>query len=80
MTLQLNVALVRKLSGSLMCLSYFSEMLSMGVCTTRHWPMSGRLVQKLFVCTVYATRQTIRILKLNIIRINLYWPLFDRDC
>ena len=30
----------------------FFDMLSMGVCTTRHWHTSGRLVQELNVCTV----------------------------
>ena len=30
----------------------FFEMLSMGVCTTRHWQTSSRLVQELNVCTV----------------------------
>ena len=28
------------------------DMLSMGVCTTRHWQAPGRLVQELNVCTV----------------------------
>ena len=27
-------------------------MLSMGVCTTMHWPMSSRLVQEFNVCTL----------------------------
>ena len=49
---QLNIALVRKQRGSLMCLAYFFEMLSMGVCTTRHWQMSDRLVQELNVSIV----------------------------
>ena len=52
MTLQLNVALIRKLRGPLECLAYFLEMSSMVVCTTRHLQTSGRLVQKLNVCTV----------------------------
>ena len=30
----------------------FFDMLFMGVCTTRHWQTSGRLVKKLNVCTV----------------------------
>ena len=30
-----------------------SDMLSMGVCTTRHWQASGRLVQELNVCTAH---------------------------
>ena len=51
--LQLNVTLIRKLRGSLMCLSYFIGMLSMGVCTTRQWQTSDRLVQELNGCTVY---------------------------
>ena len=32
--------------------NFFVDMLSMGVCTTRHWQTSGRLVQDLNVCTV----------------------------
>ena len=35
-----------------MCLAYLFYMLSMDVCTTKHWQMSGRLVQELNVCTV----------------------------
>ena len=30
----------------------FCGILSMGVCTTRHWQTTGRLVQDLNVCTV----------------------------
>ena len=44
---ELKVALIRKLRGSLMCLVYCFDMLSMGVCTTTHWQTSGRLVQEL---------------------------------
>ena len=33
-------------------LCLYSNMLSLGVCTTRHWQTSGRLVQELNVCTV----------------------------
>ena len=40
MTSQLNVALIRKLLWSLMCLAYFFDILSRGVC--RHWQTSGR--------------------------------------
>ena len=36
LTSQLKAALIRKLSGSLMCLAYFIDMLSVGICTTRH--------------------------------------------
>ena len=50
--LQLNVSLIRNLRGLLICVSYFIEMLSMGVVTTRQWQASGRLVQELNVCTV----------------------------
>ena len=57
LTSQLNVALIRKLRGSLVCLAYFFDMLSMDVCTTRHWQTSGRLVQELNVCTVYALNE-----------------------
>ena len=35
-----------------MCLDYFFDMLSLGVCIARHWQASGRLVQELNVCTV----------------------------
>ena len=31
---------------------FFFDNLSMGVCTTRNWQMSGRLVQELNACTV----------------------------
>ena len=51
-TSQLNVALVSKLRGPLMCLAYFFDMLSMVVCTTRHSETSGRLVKDLNACTV----------------------------
>ena len=34
-------------------LGLFFDMLSIGVCTTRHWPTSGRLVQELSACTVH---------------------------
>ena len=51
MTSQLNVALIRRLRGSLMCLAYFSNMLFRGVCTSWNWQTSGRLVQELNVCT-----------------------------
>ena len=36
----------------------FLDMLFMGVCTTRHWQTSGRLVQELNICTVYCSRRT----------------------
>ena len=52
MTSQLKVALIRKLRGSLMYLAYFFDMSSLGVCTTRHWQTSTRLVQELNVYTV----------------------------
>ena len=32
--------------------SLFSDILSMGVCSIRHWQTSGRLVQELNVCSV----------------------------
>ena len=49
---QLKVALIRKLCGSLVYLAYFSDMLSMGVCTSSYCQTFGRLVQELNVCTV----------------------------
>ena len=35
-------------------LRLYFDMLSMGVCTIRHWHTPGRLVQKLNVCTAYS--------------------------
>ena len=52
MTSKPKAALISKLRGSLMCLAYFFDMLSMWMCTNRHWQTSGRLVQELNVCTV----------------------------
>ena len=49
MTAQLNVDSIRKLRGSMMSLAYSFDMISIGVCTTRHWKTSGRLVQELNV-------------------------------
>ena len=58
MTSKLNVALIRKLRGSLMCLAYFFDMITNGVCTTRHWQTSGRLVQELNVLIKLFTQMT----------------------
>ena len=52
MTSQLKVAFIHKLRGSSMCMAHFSDMLSIGVCRTRHFKTSGRLVQELNICTV----------------------------
>ena len=49
---QLNVALIHNLFWSLMCLAYSFDMLSMGICTTRHWQTPSQLVQELNVCTI----------------------------
>ena len=49
MTLQLNIAFIRKLHGSLICLADFFDLYSVGVSTARHWQTSGRLVQELSV-------------------------------
>ena len=51
MTSRLNVASIRKQRDSLIYLDYDLDMLSMGVCTTRQWVTSGRLVQELNACT-----------------------------
>ena len=51
MASQMNVVLICKQRVSLMCLAYF-VMLSRGVCITRQWQTSGRLVQELSVFTV----------------------------
>ena len=55
-TAQLNVALIWKLCGPLMCLGYFFNISSMGVCATSHCQTSDRLVQELNVCTVVSFR------------------------
>ena len=39
-------------TGIIAMLGLFLDMLSMVVCTTRHWQTSGRLVQELNICTV----------------------------
>ena len=52
MTSQVNVALIRKLLWSLICLAYIFDLLSRGVCTTIHWQTSSQLLQELNVCTV----------------------------
>ena len=55
MTSQLNVALIRKLHGSLMCLAYTFNMLSTSLFTTSQLQTSGRLMSQLNVCTVHET-------------------------
>ena len=35
-----------------MCLPYFIVILVMGICKTRHWQTSARMVQEFNVCTV----------------------------
>ena len=52
MTSQMNVALVLKLRGPLMCLSFFWLVIHCSF-TTRHLQTSGRLMQELNVCTVH---------------------------
>ena len=52
MTSPLNVALILMLCVSLMCLAYFSDLFSMGVCAIRHCQTPSQLVQELNVCTV----------------------------
>ena len=77
MTSQLNVALNCKLSWSLMSLDYLFEKLSMGVCTTRHWQMSSRLVQELNVCTVdspCSICRSLRIVSRRSTHLNIYIP------
>ena len=48
---QINVALIRELRESLMSLAYYLTCYTR-VCTTRHWQMSGRLVQDWNICIV----------------------------
>ena len=50
MTSQLKVAFIRMLRGSLICFAYILDMLSMGVCTTRHSQTSGEVVQEFNAC------------------------------
>ena len=53
---QLKIAMILKLCGSLMCLLF--DMLYVVVCTTRHWPTSGRLIQELnAVCILDASER-----------------------
>ena len=70
---QRNVALIRKLRGTLMCMAYFIDMLSVGVCTTRHCQTSIRLVQELNVCTVHVPKMEIHAWQTCILKIlNLF--------
>ena len=52
MTSQQSVALIRKQGFVIGVLGLLFDMLYMGVCTARHWQMSGRLVQEINVCTI----------------------------
>ena len=82
MTSQLNVALIHKLRVSFMCLPHLFNVLSFGVCTTRHCQTSGRMVQQLTVCTVGVNNQFLN----NTVWINLalgsgtnqevYWAVY----
>ena len=58
---QLNLASIHKQRGSFICLSYFLDMLSMRVVTTRYCQTSGRLVQELDICTVVVYRDGRRV-------------------
>ena len=66
MATRLNVSLILKQSESL-----FLDMLSLGVCTTRHWQMSGRLVQGLNVCTVQHVTKKLSIAKEKLVQNSL---------
>ena len=63
MTSQLNVVLIHKLRGSLICLARYFEMLFIDVYTTRHRHTSGRLVQESNVDTVTGQYVTVTVLK-----------------
>ena len=52
MTSQLKVALICKLRGSLICLAYVFDILSMDVFTIRHRQTSRQVEQEINVCTV----------------------------
>ena len=52
MTSQLNVALICKLRGSLICLAYVFDILSMDVFTIRHRQTSRQVEQEINICTV----------------------------
>ena len=73
LTSQLNVALIRKLPGSLMCLNYYSMLLSMDVFTTRNRQTSGRLVQELNVCTVHVSDSEQSKRKSLHLHVQLHW-------
>ena len=55
MTSQLNVVLIHKLRGSLICMAKYFEMLFIEFYTTRHRRASGLHVHDLNVCTVHST-------------------------
>ena len=65
MTSQLNEALIRKLRGSLMCLAYFLDMLSVGVCTTRHLQTPGQMVKELNVRNVIILSNVLTSIRCN---------------
>ena len=69
-TSQLNVAYIRMLRGSLMCLAYLFGISFIDVCTTRHWQTSGRLVQELNACTIFCWYLSILV---------IYFCLSDQD-
>ena len=60
MTSQLNVDLIHKLRRSTMCLSHSFDVLSMDVCTTRHWETSAQLVKELNVRTLASALEGLR--------------------
>ena len=78
MTSQLNVALHHNHPGSLVCLVYHFDMLSMRVCTTRHRQTSGWLVQELNVCTVVAPLGLLLVFQISVIRKSGYCFLVGR--
>ena len=50
--MNVHVALIRTLRWSFLCLAWAFDMASMTVCRTRHWQMSGQLVQDFNACMV----------------------------
>ena len=50
---KLNVSFISQALWVIYVLGLCFDVLSMGVCKTRHWQTSGRLVQELHVCTVW---------------------------
>ena len=72
-TSQINVVLIPKLLVSLICLGYFSNMLSMAVYTTRHWFPIQRIMRSHYT-THWLTSSTVLDLKRMVTLTDLFIP------